>query len=171
MVFNLILNSSNVSNPNNTFYSKSFINGSLTIPTGSEMCVSQIIIPYSWFNISSNYSNNSLSYIWNGYYPSVIWNGSMVGTTFTGTLDTGGSGSFVSGQMVLGSNLTSSTTVSSLGTGTVILSNTFTTTSPTIITGIPTFTGYITMTTISGVSTPILTLSSTVTGTFALNTV
>ena len=63
MVFNLILNSPNVSNPNNTFYSKSFINGSLTIPTGSEMCVSQIIIPYSWFNISSNYSNNSLSYI------------------------------------------------------------------------------------------------------------
>ena len=171
MVFNIVLNSGDVSNPNNTIYTKSFINGSLTIPYNSEICVSQIIIPYSWFNISYNYNNNILSYIWNGYYPSVIWNGSMTGTIFTGALDSGSSRTFVTNQIVIGDNLPTSTIISSVEVGTVTLSNTFITTSPTTITGIPTFTGYITMTTISGVSTPILTLSSTITGTFALQTV
>ena len=171
MVFNILLSSSDVANSNNTLYEKQFCGGSLTLPEGSEICISQIVIPYSWFNITSGYNNNSLSYFWNGYYPSVIWNGSMVGTLFTGTADTGSSGSLVTGQMVIGTNLPSNTVVSSLGTGTVTLSNTFTSTSPTVITGIPTFTGYITSTTTNGVTTSILTLSTTVTGTFALNTV
>ena len=171
MVFNIILNGSNIINPNNTMFAKSFIGGCLTIPENSEMCISQIVIPYSWFNITANYNNNVLSYYWNGYYPSVIWNGTMAGTTFTGTADSGSSGSFTSGQLVIGDNLPDGTTVSSTGTGTVTLSSTYSGTAPTVVTGIPTFTGYITMTTISGVSTPILTLSSTVTGTFALNAV
>lgn len=171
MVFNIILNSSNVINPNNTIYSKSFIGGCLTIPEGSEICISQIVMPYSWFNITSNYANNTFGYFWNGYYPSVIWNGTMSGATFTGTADSGSSGSFTAGQLVIGDYITDGTTVSSTGTGTVTLNATITGTTPTIITGIPTFTGYITMTTINNVSTPILTLSSIVTGTFALNAV
>jgi len=171
MVFNIILNSSNVTNSNNTFYSKSFIGGCLTIPQGSEICCSQIVIPYSWFNIASSYNNTTFAYYWNGYYPSTIWNGAMSGTTFTGSADSGSSGTFAAGQLVIGSNLPAGTTISSVSTSSVVLSNTFTTSSPTVITGIPTFTGYITMTTINGTSTPILTLSSTVTGSFALNTV
>lgn len=170
MVFNIILNSSNVVNPNNTFYAKSFIGGSLTIPPGSQMCVSQIVMPYSWFNITKNYNNNIFSYFWNGYYPSVIWNGTLSSTTFTGSADTGSSGTFVSGQLVLGDYLAAGTTVSTVG-ATIGLSAGATGGSPTVITGIPTFTGYVTMVTISGISTPVLTLSSTVTGTFALNTV
>ena len=175
MVFNIILNSSNVVGSTNTAYVKSFIGGSLTIPQGSEMCISQIVIPYSWYNITKNYNNNSFSYIWNGYYPNVIWNGTSTSgnaTLASASADSGSSGSFGSGQLVVGSYLPAGTTYVSGTSNSITVSNNFTTSGTTVISGIPTFTGYVTMTTISGVSTPILTLSSIVnSATFALNTV
>ena len=63
MSFNLTLNSSNVVNgtTNNT-YQYNFRNGSFNVPEGSEMCVSQISVPYSWVNISSALGNNVLAY-------------------------------------------------------------------------------------------------------------
>ena len=63
MSFNLTLNSSNVVNgtTNNT-YQYNFRNGSFNVPEGSEMCVSQISVPYSWVNISSALGNNVLGY-------------------------------------------------------------------------------------------------------------
>ena len=64
MPFNLILNSSNVVGTSNSQFRYNFIKGSFTIPEDSEMCVSQIVIPYSWNNISTSYySNATIQYI------------------------------------------------------------------------------------------------------------
>ena len=57
MAYNLILNSSNAIT-NNT-YRYNFINGSMTILDEAEICISQIQIPYSWFNITSAYNNRT----------------------------------------------------------------------------------------------------------------
>lgn len=64
MPFNLILNSSNVIGTSNSQFRYNFIKGSFTISEDSEMCVSQVVIPYSWNNISSSYySNATIQYI------------------------------------------------------------------------------------------------------------
>jgi len=57
MAYNLILNSSNAIT-NNT-YRYNFINGSMTILDEAEICISQIQIPYSWFNITTAYNNRT----------------------------------------------------------------------------------------------------------------
>lgn len=60
----LILNSSNVvGNNNNTFLYK-FISGNFNVREESEICVSQISIPYSWFNVSTYYNNKSFQFTW-----------------------------------------------------------------------------------------------------------
>ena len=77
MPFNLLLNSSNVSNGNNTVYSYNFINGSFTIEEGAEICVSQIVIPYSFFNLNKGlYNNTNFQFVINGQtYSLTIPNG------------------------------------------------------------------------------------------------
>lgn len=67
MPFNLLLNSSNVVNSNNTTYQYNFINGSFNIDEGAEICVSQIVIPYSFFNLNAGlYSNTNFQFKING---------------------------------------------------------------------------------------------------------
>ena len=67
MVFNLILNNTNVANKDNTRYAYKFISGGLKIYEGAEMCVSQVILPYSWYNVNAGlYNNNTISYFWSG---------------------------------------------------------------------------------------------------------
>ena len=68
MIYNLVLNSTNlIDSINKTQYAYTFINGKLYIPENSKLCISQCMIPYSWFNINSTlYNNNSFSYVW--YY-------------------------------------------------------------------------------------------------------
>lgn len=64
MSFNIILNSTNDIDPqNNSIYRYQFSNGNFKINEGSEICVSQIQIPYSWYNISSFYNNNTVQFI------------------------------------------------------------------------------------------------------------
>ena len=77
MPFNLLLNSTNVINSNNTTYQYNFINGSFTIEEGAEICISQIVIPYSFFNLNSGlYNNTTFSFIMLGVtYSLVIPNG------------------------------------------------------------------------------------------------
>jgi hypothetical protein len=58
-IYNILLNSSNVISPNNTTFRYDFINGNFDIEEGAQMCISQINIPYSWFNINKSYYNNS----------------------------------------------------------------------------------------------------------------
>ena len=65
MSLNIVLNSNNVTSGNVTksHYTYNFINGALNVPEGSMMCVSNVTIPYSWFNINSSlYNNNSFQY-------------------------------------------------------------------------------------------------------------
>lgn len=54
----LILNSINVTNQPNIFQ-YNFLNGAFVVPDGSEMCISGITIPYSWYNIQQQYYNNT----------------------------------------------------------------------------------------------------------------
>jgi hypothetical protein len=64
MSYNIILNSSNVTNSTNSQYRFNFISGNFTVKENSQICISQIQIPYSWFNITSALSNNTFSYNW-----------------------------------------------------------------------------------------------------------
>jgi len=59
MSYTLVLNSSNVIGTNNNTYQYIFIKGSFTIQEGAEIMVSSIQVPYSWFNITATYNNNS----------------------------------------------------------------------------------------------------------------
>lgn len=61
--FTLVLNSNNVvANSNNTQFRYNFLNGSFRIEEGAQMCVSSVVMPYSWFNISQQYGNNTFSF-------------------------------------------------------------------------------------------------------------
>jgi len=63
MAFALVLNSSNVvSGSNNTRYKYDFIGGGFRA-NDMEICISQASIPYSFYNISSSYGNNTFSLI------------------------------------------------------------------------------------------------------------
>ena len=60
--YSFILNSSNLIGQGNNTFRYNFKLGSFTVPEGAEMSISQVTIPYSWYNITSNYGNNSFSY-------------------------------------------------------------------------------------------------------------
>lgn len=64
MSYNLVINSKNVSNSLNNQYRYDFINGSFEIPEDSEIMITSLQIPYSWFNISTRYNNNSFRIYW-----------------------------------------------------------------------------------------------------------
>ena len=71
--FTINLNSSNViQNGLNNFLSFPFVQGGFEIPPGSQMCISQITLPYSNFNIGGNYNNSQIGYIWYGVTSSII---------------------------------------------------------------------------------------------------
>jgi hypothetical protein len=60
----LILNSANVTNQPNVFQ-YNFLNGAFVVPDGSELCISGITIPYSWYNIQQQFYNNArFQYTW-----------------------------------------------------------------------------------------------------------
>jgi len=58
MSYNLIINSSNVSNTLNNSYVYNFIKGSFEIPENAEIMLTSFQIPYSWYNITSRYNNS-----------------------------------------------------------------------------------------------------------------
>lgn len=62
MSFNFVLNSSNVIGTSNSSFLYKFPNGSLKVPAGSQMGISQITLPYSFFNVTSALGNNTFSY-------------------------------------------------------------------------------------------------------------
>jgi len=63
MSYNIILNSTNVSNSTNSQYTYKFITGNFVVKENALICVSQIQIPYSWFNITSAYQNTQFNII------------------------------------------------------------------------------------------------------------
>jgi hypothetical protein len=59
MSFTLVINNSNLSNPNtNGTYTYNFIGGGFTVDNDMEVMLSSAQIPYSIFNITSAYNNN-----------------------------------------------------------------------------------------------------------------
>ena len=61
--FTLVLNSSQVvPNTNNCEFKYPFLNGNFTVRNDSEICVSSLILPYAWFNISASYGNNKFTF-------------------------------------------------------------------------------------------------------------
>ena len=81
-MFNLTINSTNVANSLNNMYQYQFKNGAFEVPAGAEMMITSFQIPYSWYNITSRYNNNSFK---------IYWPNGTVGnyTAFTLTLDDG----------------------------------------------------------------------------------
>jgi hypothetical protein len=62
--FSLVLNNSNVvANSNNSRYQYNFIGGNFKTKN-ARMCVSQVTVPYSWFNISPQWTNQQLIFGW-----------------------------------------------------------------------------------------------------------
>jgi len=64
-IYNIILNSSNVVGTTKSNYQYNFINGNFDIYDDASMTVSQIVLPYSWFNLNtSSYNNTLFSFKW-----------------------------------------------------------------------------------------------------------
>jgi hypothetical protein len=62
--FSLVLNNSNVvANSNNSRYQYNFIGGNFKTKN-ARMCISQVTVPYSWFNISTQWVNQKFNFIW-----------------------------------------------------------------------------------------------------------
>lgn len=81
--FSLVLNSSNAILTNgyyNTFQ-YNFINGFFSVEKDSELCITQMTVPYSWFNVNSIFYNNA-SFQYN-------WTVGTTTTTYTITLPNG----------------------------------------------------------------------------------
>ena len=62
----LVLNSTNVIGTNNNTYRYNFVNGMFMIKDDSEIAISNITIPYSWYNITSSYNNQTYQFTWYG---------------------------------------------------------------------------------------------------------
>ena len=58
MSYNLVINGSNVVNALKNTYRYDFINGTFEIAEGSEIMITSLQIPYSWFNITTRNNNN-----------------------------------------------------------------------------------------------------------------
>jgi hypothetical protein len=64
MSYTLVLNSSNALASNKNTYVFNFIGGNFTVKNDAEICVSNISIPYSWYNVSSTYNNKQFQFTW-----------------------------------------------------------------------------------------------------------
>ena len=63
-MFNLIINNNNVANSLNNMYQYQFKNGAFEVPENAEIMITSFQIPYSWYNVSSRYNNNSFRIHW-----------------------------------------------------------------------------------------------------------
>jgi hypothetical protein len=64
MSYNLVINGSNVVNALKNSYRYDFINGTFEIAEGSEIMITSLQIPYSWFNITTRNNNNTFRFYW-----------------------------------------------------------------------------------------------------------
>ena len=62
MSFTLVLNSKNTYGSGNNSYKYDFIQGNFNIPPDSEVMVANVQIPYSFYNITQAYNNNSFQF-------------------------------------------------------------------------------------------------------------
>lgn len=64
MSLTLVLNSSNVIGSNNNTFQYKFMNGNFKLNENAKMAISQITIPYSWYNITSLNNNKTFNITW-----------------------------------------------------------------------------------------------------------
>ena len=62
MSFMMVLNNNNNVGNNNNTYQYNFTKGNFSIPEDTEIMITNIQIPYSWFNISSLIGNNTITF-------------------------------------------------------------------------------------------------------------
>ena len=62
MSFTLVMNSKNSYGSGNNTYKYDFIQGNFNIPPDSEVMVANVQIPYSFYNITQSYNNNSFEF-------------------------------------------------------------------------------------------------------------
>jgi hypothetical protein len=126
-MFNLTINSTNVANTLNNMYQYQFKNGAFEVPAGAEMMITSFQIPYSWYNITSRYNNNSFK---------IHWPSSIVNSI---TVTNGGSGyTSVPTVAFTGTNTTAATatavlTATSVASITVTAGGTGFTSAPTVV--------------------------------------
>jgi hypothetical protein len=126
-MFNLTINSTNVANTLNNMYQYQFKNGAFEVPAGAEMMITSFQIPYSWYNITSRYNNNSFK---------IHWPSSIVNSV---TVTNGGSGyTSVPTVAFTGTNTTAATatavlTATSVASITVTAGGTGFTSAPTVV--------------------------------------
>jgi len=119
---NFVINSANnVSIYNNT-YKYNFINGQYTIPEGSEMCINTLVIPYSFFNVSSLLGNNTFYWTFPTSTPTFTLNATN-STTITVSAISGSSILQIGSVITCASNPTPTSPngliyITALGTGT-----------------------------------------------------
>jgi hypothetical protein len=102
-MFNLTINSTNVANSLNNMYQYQFKNGAFEVPAGAEMMITSFQIPYSWYNITNRYNNNSFK---------IHWPSSTVNSI---TLTNGGSGFTAAPTVVFtGTNTTPATATATI---------------------------------------------------------
>ena len=112
----LVINSSNNVDPTNkSTYRYQFVNGSFTVPEDSDICISNVVLPYSWFNINQQiYNNSTFSYT----FPMASnFTGSITTTTLTVTALA--NGSIIAGQVLTGVGITVGTSIVAQLTGPV----------------------------------------------------
>jgi hypothetical protein len=119
MSYNLVINGSNVVNALKNTYRYEFINGTFQIAEGSEIMITSLQIPYSWFNITTRNNNNSFRFYWPS--PNVqsitLTNGGSGYQTAPSVAITGGGGSGAVGTATLIPCPVSSFTITAGGTG------------------------------------------------------
>lgn len=62
--YTIVVNSNNVVGTTNSSFRYNFISGAVQFDEGTEISLSSATIPYSWFNITSNYGNKTLKLFW-----------------------------------------------------------------------------------------------------------
>ena len=108
MSYNLVINGSNVVNALKNTYRYDFINGTFEIAEGSEIMITSLQIPYSWFNITARNNNNFFRFH------------SPTSTVQSITLTNGGSGYQTAPSVqIIGANTTQATANCTI-TGTLV---------------------------------------------------
>jgi hypothetical protein len=108
-MFNLTINGTNVANNLNNMYQYQFKNGTFEVPVNAEMMITSFQIPYSWYNVTQRYMNNSFKIHW----PSPIVNSISVtngGSGYTSVptvVFTGTNTTIATGIAVLSTSVTS----------------------------------------------------------------